>query len=140
MLVRLIYASKVASHVDYREVKNILAASQRNNTPRGVSGLLIFNSGYFLQWLEGGRAAVSERFTRILGDDRHTNPLLLDYQEVTRRQFTEWNMGYLGEGPMNRSIFFEFGQEDRFDPYTLSGASAEAMMLAAKEHIPLLKS
>ncbi len=96
MLVRLIYLSKLAPSVDHQSIRNILAASQRNNQPRGVSGLLMFNSGYFLQWLDGERAAVNERFARISKDERHTDPLLLDYTEVISRAFPSWNMGYLG--------------------------------------------
>ncbi len=140
MLVRLIYVSQMTSHVDHSEIKSILAASQRNNPPRGVSGLLMFNSGFFLQWLEGERRAVNERFARIAQDDRHTDPLLLDYQVVVSRQFSSWNMGYLGEGSMNRNIFFEFGASEQFDPYNLSGAAAEALMLAMRAQVPLLKT
>ena len=140
MLSRLIYVSKLAPSVDHRAIRDILAASQRNNQPRGVSGLLMFNSGFFLQWLEGERRAVNERFARIAQDNRHTDPMLLDYRAVLSRQFSEWNMGYMGEGTMNRAIFFEYGASEQFDPYALSGEGAEALMLAVRAQVPLLKS
>ncbi|HQS03415.1 MAG: hypothetical protein B7Y07_08540 [Halothiobacillus sp. 24-54-40] len=140
MLVRLIYVSKLAPNVDHRSIRDILAASQRNNQPRGVSGLLMFNSGFFLQWLEGERRAVNERFARIAQDERHIDPLLLDYQVVVSRQFPNWNMGYLGEGTMNRAAFYEFGASEQFDPYALSGAAAEALMLSMRAQVPLLKT
>ncbi len=140
MLVRLIYVSKLAPDLDYRAIKDILAASQRNNKPRGVSGLLMFNSGFFLQWLEGERLAVNERFARISQDPRHTAPVLLDYREIVKRQFADWNMGYLGEGSINKATFYEYSGTDTFDPYTLSGDSAAALMLAFIDNVPLIKS
>lgn len=140
MLARLLYVSKVASHVGHDDIRTILASSQRNNTPRGVSGLLMFNSGHFLQWLEGERRAVSERFARILEDDRHADVVIVDYAEVHERHFTEWSMGYLGEGSLNRDLFFRFSATEGFNPYALSGEAAVALMLAAKENTRLLKS
>jgi hypothetical protein len=140
MLVSLIYVSKMSPMVDHRSIRDILAASQRNNEPRGVSGLLMFNSGYFLQWLEGERHAVNERFARISHDDRHTDPVLLAYQEVIQRKFSNWNMGYLGEGSINRAVFHEFGIDSPFDPYKLSGSAAQALMLAVHGQVPLLKT
>ncbi|ANJ66321.1 hypothetical protein A9404_02045 [Halothiobacillus diazotrophicus] len=140
MLVRLLYVSKVSGHVGHDDVRMILAASQRNNGARGVSGLLMFNSGHFLQWLEGERRAVSERFARILQDERHTDVVIVDFAEVEARQFTDWQMGYLGEGSLNRDLFYRFSATEVFNPYALSGASAVALMLAARERARLLKS
>lgn len=66
--------------------------------------------------------------------------MIVDYAEVHERQFTEWNMGYLGEGSLNRALFFRFSASEGFNPYALSGKAAVALMLAAKENTPLLKS
>ncbi len=41
---------------------------------------------------------------------------------------------------MNRALFYEFGASEQFAPYTLSGAAAEALMLATRAQVPLLKT
>ncbi|HUX81803.1 MAG TPA: BLUF domain-containing protein [Halothiobacillus sp.] len=52
MLVRLLYVSKVTPQVGHGDIRTILEASQRNNTPRGVSGLLMFNPAIFYNGLK----------------------------------------------------------------------------------------
>lgn len=128
MLIRLIYASRVAPGVDSRHVRDILAASQRNNHDRGVSGVLLFNSGYFLQWLEGGRRAVNERFRVIGADARHRDAQILCYETVSNRTFPGWTMGYTGEGGMNAELLFRYSEGTGFDPFALTADAATAMV------------
>lgn len=64
--VRLIYASRAAETFKPREVSIILAASQRNNPPLGVTGLLFLGNGFFFQCLEGSRTAVNKIYNKIL--------------------------------------------------------------------------
>ena len=124
MLTRLIYTSRVSPGVDSRAVRDILAVSQRNNAEHGLTGALLFNSQYFLQWLEGSRTAVNERFRVIGTDKRHYEAEILDYVAINRRNFTSWSMGYAGEGAMNRDILFQYSKTSEFNPYTLSAESA----------------
>lgn len=131
MLHHLIYASRLSPQVDHHEIREILTVSQRNNSARHISGMLLFNSGFFLQWLEGGRARISERFARIAQDPRHMDMVLLAFGEIPERRFAEWHMGYLGEGPLNRSLFHRYSTGGTFDPMTLSAQSAAAFMLEA---------
>lgn len=128
MLIRLIYASRMASGVDSRHVRDILAASQRNNRSRGVTGVLLFNSGYFLQWLEGGRGAVNERFRAIGGDGRHREAEILCYEAVPNRAFSGWTMGYAGEAGMNAELLFRYTEDTVFDPFTLTAEAAVALV------------
>lgn len=139
MLYRLIYASRVAPDVGMAEIRAILDASQRNNAQRHVTGALVFNSGHFFQWLEGGRAAISERFARISADPRHRDIELLAFDPIATRQFADWQMGYLGEGLVNQDLFSRFSSTGTFDPSGFSGDSAEAFLMAAAEQSPKLK-
>lgn len=138
MLHRLIYASRLSPQVDHHQIREILAVSQRNNAARHISGLLLFNSGFFLQWLEGGRPQISERFARIAQDTRHMNVELISLDTVASRQFFNWNMGYLGEGRLNGALFARFFVDGRFDPHRLSAPAAEAFMLEAGRETPTL--
>lgn len=139
-LVRLVYASRVAKSVDGAEVKKILKVSQDNNARDGISGMLCFNSQYFLQCLEGPRPAVNATYNRILGDPRHSEPELISFREIAERDFGEWSMGYTGEGLLARDTLFRFTPQGTLDPVSLSADSAYALLHALGKQIFKLQS
>lgn len=53
-------------------LREIVSASQRNNSRDGVTGFLIFDKTWFVQILEGDKAQVTETYTRIARDTRHS--------------------------------------------------------------------
>jgi len=84
MLVRLLYASRA---VDPRPeiIESILSQSRQFNPTSGITGILCYGGGIFLQAIEGGRSAVSELYGHIQKDPRHKNVELLHYEEITER-------------------------------------------------------
>ena len=58
MLVRLLYASRA---VDTRDdaIEAILSQSRQHNPTCGITGILCYGGGIFLQAIEGGRMAVT---------------------------------------------------------------------------------
>lgn len=119
MLIRLIYASR-AKALGPMDVKDILGSSQRNNAPIGVTGALCLSNGIFLQCLEGERAAVNTLYHRILLDTRHTDPAILDFVEIYKREFDRWAMGLVSSIAENQSLFLKYSPGARFDPYAMS--------------------
>ena len=91
---QLLYVSNTAHNLTVGDLDNILAASRRNNAMLGITGLLLFIEGGFLQILEGEERAVRELYTRVATDPRHTNPHLMLDREVPVRAFPEWSMGF----------------------------------------------
>ena len=57
MLVRCLYASRAVEPLATNSLDRILEKSRRNNLPRGITGLLCYSNGIFVQVLEGGRGA-----------------------------------------------------------------------------------
>jgi hypothetical protein len=91
---QLLYVSNTVHTVTVGDLDDILAASRRNNAMLGITGLLLFIDGGFLQILEGDERAVRELYTRIATDPRHANPHLMLDREVPVRAFPEWSMGF----------------------------------------------
>ena len=120
MLIQLTYASRTSKTLVFDDLKDILQASQRNNTRIGVTGALCLSNGIFLQQLEGERTSVNALYHRILLDPRHRDPAILDFSEIASRKFTEWSMGSLTSQESNRAIFLKYSQAASFDPYTMS--------------------
>jgi Sensors of blue-light using FAD len=131
-LVQLIYCSRVVAGVHGTAITSIVDVSRFNNTRDGVTGALCFNANFFLQCLEGERRAVNETYHRILRDPRHEQALLLRYDEVPKRQFGDWSMGYLSSQAMAPDLLLQYGSNDRFDPEQLGADAALDFLLALK--------
>ena len=91
---QLLYASNTPQRVTLDDLDNILTASRRHNALIGITGLLLFIDGGFLQILEGEERAVRELYTRIAVDPRHVNPRIMLDREIAARAFEAWDMGF----------------------------------------------
>ena len=93
LLHQTIYCSRAAAGVDDAAVARIIATARRMNPARGVTGLLVFGSGVFFQWIEGPRDNVTQLMDRIRIDPRHDHVVTLsETEEVRERLFPEWDM------------------------------------------------
>ena len=120
MLVRLLYASRT---VDPRPetIESILAQSRQYNPTSGITGILCYGGGIFLQAIEGGRIAVSELYGHIQKDTRHKDVVLLHYEEISERRFGGWTMGQVNMSKINHSILLKYAEKPELDPYSVSG-------------------
>ena len=127
MLVRLMYASRAADSVSQDELVAILRKSKANNPGIGVTGVLCFSSGIFLQVLEGGRNAVSKLYNHIAVDPRHHDVVLLSYEEIGERSFSGWSMGQVNLSRLNPGLLMKYSETAVLDPYAVSGAVSMAL-------------
>lgn len=127
MLVRLLYVSRA---VDPRPevIESILTQSRHFNPASGITGILCFGGGIFLQAIEGGRGAVSELYGHIQRDSRHKDVELLDFEEITERRFGGWTMGQANLAKVNHSIVLKYSERPEFDPYRVSGKVSLALL------------
>ncbi|MCU0774441.1 MAG: BLUF domain-containing protein [Ideonella sp.] len=127
MLVRLMYASRAVPSVDQDTLLAILKKSKANNVPAGITGVLCFSGGIFLQVLEGGRLAVSALYNRIAADPRHQDVMLLAYDEIGERRFAGWSMGQVNVSRLNPGLLLKYSERAVLDPYAVSGAVSMAL-------------
>ncbi len=127
MLVRLMYASRAVPAIDQEELVAILRKSKANNPAVGVTGVLCFSEGIFLQVLEGGRSAVNRLYNRIASDARHTDVELLCYEEIGERHFAGWSMGQVNMSRMNPALLLKYSEKPTLDPYAVSGRVSMAL-------------
>ncbi len=145
MLVRLLYVSRA---VDQEPVEpdttdeqileateSIMAASRSYNVSNGITGILCYGGGIYLQAIEGGRNEVNSLYNHIIVDPRHTDVVLLHYQEIRERRFSGWTMGQVNLSKLNTSIVLKYSERPVLDPYAVSGdvsmALLEELMLTA---------
>ncbi len=127
MLVRLVYASRAVAAVDQLELVAILKKSKANNPSLGITGVLCFSEGIFLQVLEGGRSAVNQLYNRIAADPRHTQVELMVYQEIGERRFAGWTMGQVNLSRLNPSLMLKYSAMPTLDPFSVSGSASLAL-------------
>ena len=127
MLVRLMYASRAQPAVDHEELMAILRKSKANNPSLGVTGVLCFSGGIFLQVLEGGRSQVSALYNRIAADARHRDVVLLSYEEIGERRFAGWAMGQVNMARLNPALLLKYSATAVLDPYAASGKVSMAL-------------
>ena len=127
MLVRLMYASRAAESLGHDEMTAIVKRSQAHNAETGVTGVLCFSGGVFLQALEGGRIVVNALYNKIAQDKRHHDVMLLSYDEIAERRFAGWSMGSVNLARMNPAVLIKYSETAVLDPYAVSGKSSLAL-------------
>jgi glycerol-3-phosphate dehydrogenase len=94
-LKSLTYTSWACPSISDRDIEAILRSARTNNPLEGLSGVLIFNGGAFMQIIEGSEQAVDEMTERLKNDERHSNFFVRDERLIGERAFPDWSMAYL---------------------------------------------
>lgn len=89
----VLYCSHATDVMTENELARIVSTSQRNNPGRGITGLMVYGGGMFLQWLEGPRPAVEALMSMLSTDARHETIVRLQVLEgLKERLYPSWVM------------------------------------------------
>ncbi len=89
-----VYASDATHPFDAEQLRELLLKARQANDTLGVSGMLLYKAGYFLQLLEGPKAAIHNLMEKIRRDPRHRNVTMLAEGFENEYQFADWSMGF----------------------------------------------
>ena len=128
MLVRLLYVSRAMDPDSLIDVQTIMDSAREHNVTNGITGILCYGGGIYLQALEGGRRQVNELYSHIVKDKSHTDVVLLHYEEITERRFGSWTMGQVNLSKLNTSVILKYSEKPELDPYSVSGGMAIALL------------
>ena len=128
MLVRLLYASRLAADAPPDVTHSIMQQSHANNPRLGITGVLCHSDSAFMQVIEGGREKVNALYAKIMQDPRHTDVILLHYEEITERKYACWTMGHVNLSKVNPSILLRFSELPGLDPHGMSGPNSIALI------------
>lgn len=102
---QLVYISSASRKFTAPQLVELLELSRERNLACGVTGLLLFINGNFIQLLEGEKEAVHATFARIQADERHRGVNTLWDAPCEHRDFPDWTMGFETlEGPSATGI------------------------------------
>ncbi len=125
-MIQLSYVSRSAEPMAPAELLELLYQCRTNNRKRGITGLLLYANGTFLQALEGEDEVIDELIGMISNDPRHAEVQIIQRKEVPERQYSEWSMGFdeiSDESLADIDGLRDFGAVD-FNFQTLAGNEA----------------
>ncbi|MBC7852962.1 MAG: BLUF domain-containing protein [Pirellulaceae bacterium] len=93
-LYQLVYVSSATTPFSPADLAALLERSRRKNSLAGLSGILLYHDGNFMQLLEGEAHTVQVVYARITQDPRHHGCLILIKGQVAERTFPDWTMGF----------------------------------------------
>ncbi|TYQ19973.1 UNVERIFIED_ORG: FAD-dependent sensor of blue light [Zoogloea ramigera] len=128
MLVRLLYASHAARDTPVGGITAIMQQSHNYNPRHGITGVLCHSDRLYLQVIEGGREQVNALYAKILRDPRHTDAILLHYEEICERRYSGWTMGQVNLNKLNPGTLLRYSALPEFNPHALSGKSSLALI------------
>ena len=73
-----------------RGLLDIFHSAKAKNRRYGISGILAYKCGHYLQVIEGPNKHVDNLFTNILKDSRHKDVAVLVDQDCQQRSFANW--------------------------------------------------
>lgn len=96
---QLLYVSDAKFGLNDSDIENILSSSRRNNGSAGITGMLLYSAGVFIQVLEGDADMVESLYQRIADDTRHADIAIITDLMVDERSFGDWAMGFVEASP-----------------------------------------
>ena len=124
----LLYISTAVKPMNYDDFSALLQQCRDSNNKRGITGMLLYQNGTFMQMIEGEKQVVLDLYDKILKDDRHTGVHTVLTGDIKARNFEDWSMGFFnmdkaGEFPqysdyINENLAlrsFEPGSQDAYE-------------------------
>ncbi len=93
-MFQIVYASTAVKMFSGSELLEWLVPFREKNACLGITGLLLYKHGSFMQVLEGTEEAVRALYAIVRADQRHHHVLTLATLPVTARQFPDWSLGF----------------------------------------------
>jgi len=120
----LVYVSAVDPTVTRFDLRRILDQSRSFNGDNSITGLLLYRTTTFLQFLEGPEEVIASLFARIEVDDRHEDVTVVRRGAQPRRQFPNWSMALGDVNPRSATpVSVEMPPPDGPAPQTAAEAA-----------------
>jgi hypothetical protein len=131
-MIQLSYVSSADTEMSPSDLLKLLQQCLKNNPPLGVTGMLLYGNGTFLQAIEGDDAVVDQLVEKIAKDPRHKRLKFFSRKRIERRQYAEWSMGFkrISDQELGQIAGLKsFGMQDfNFDNLIKNDAVVETLM------------
>jgi hypothetical protein len=118
-LISLVYVRSATRLMSDEELLAMLREAREENRRLGITGMLLYKGGNYMQVLEGPESAVMTLHERIEKDEQHRGMLVLLRMPIAERQFPDWSIGFCKVDRMDLS------GEEGFSPLLTDEFTAE---------------
>lgn len=93
-MYQLIYISSATKSLTREDFLELVAHAQKQNAAMGITGVLMFKDGNFMQVLEGEQELIAKLYADIKVDPRHTLVSIIQEGPISLREYSEWSSTY----------------------------------------------
>jgi hypothetical protein len=93
-LLGLVYVSSATHWLSPAELQRLLERARERNAREGITGVLLYSYGNFMQYLEGPADGVARVYDSIRADTLHSGIIELLREPIRTREFDDWAMGF----------------------------------------------
>ncbi|MEO6038079.1 MAG: BLUF domain-containing protein [Saprospiraceae bacterium] len=93
-MTSLTYVSSATHLFSNRDLVPLLAQWRDGNARKGITGMLLYKDGNFMQVLEGPPAVIRRQFLAIRSDFRHERVVSLGELSTESRRFPDWSLAF----------------------------------------------
>jgi len=121
LLHQLIYVSKMTTPMPDEDIKSIVESGKYNNHKGYLTGCLIYSNECFMEYIEGDIFKLNHLFSKISGDHRHKEILLLGLKEISHRLYNNYTLKKYSDhfNDFPQSVLDEM-KPSEYDPFPMS--------------------
>ena len=90
----LVYVSSAVKLLSPEEIEYLLTRARERNEEYGITGVLLYIGGNFMQYIEGPADNLEVIYKIIREDKLHTGIILVTREPLEEREFGDWSMAY----------------------------------------------
>lgn len=131
------YVSSAVKPFSQQELVELLTLSREANARHGITGMLLYKDGSFIQAIEGPKKDLEQLYLNIRNDPRHHSIITMLSETVEQRAFKDWSMGFVDLDKVAHALpgFSNFLREDRAAQDFQNDSSLARQLLATfREH------
>jgi len=112
-ILQLVYRSQARQSFSEAELVDLLEEARTHNQQHGITGLLFYHDGYFVQFLEGSEDVLEPLYAQIQQDTRHQQITTLHRAVQSQRVFAGWAMAFADTEPEEFYWLLDYLQAQR---------------------------
>lgn len=128
----LVYVSNAVRQLTDVEIAALLAKARPRNQALGVTGMLLYADGNFMQYLEGPAEALATIYASIKASPLHQGVIELLREKIQAREFADWSMGYRKVTRAGAAAVTDDSQPRLTAPSPAGGPASAGRMLLTK--------
>ncbi len=126
----LVYVSMAVRPMDLPDIERLLEVARARNSKLSVTGVLLYDAGHFMQYLEGPAASMTRVYESIKASTLHHGIIELMRERIETSEFPEWSMAFRSPNAFGISHTAHQGDllSQRLNPSTTSVSPARQFL------------